>query len=157
MRFRLDPYDLANSLPDFGSVFQRYLRSTDRLQHLCLGRLSLMHNPISVLSDRLVQLHSVGQGLFETVNTCLRVADGKLLAVKTLLPSGGATERDQQQSTVEFPDANDEVSLLSRMQHVCYTILHIGNDIANLKHSQMWSSSWATHPPSRLPSYLWNM
>lgn len=109
------PY--MKDMPAFINLFNAYAQSIDRSTPGFVQDLKSIGIPLVTLDEKFINLHRVGQSKFEMVHTCLRVADGRLFAVKQLTYS--TLEHGKPMGVARQQEALRETSLLSSIRHVC--------------------------------------
>ena len=117
-RFRIVVADSAIDPIIFPDLFQRYVQSIGRKHPRLIHKLTAA---LSNVNDSFINLHKVGLGKYENVNTCLRLSDGVLFAAKKLFcePVG---EEDPRRA-VGHRSVIKEAQFLRDARHVCFCIL----------------------------------
>ncbi|KAG8532799.1 uncharacterized protein KY384_002677 [Bacidia gigantensis] len=98
----------------FPVLHEKYLRSVGSSPANLNGHALVVARKPSIVDDRYIKLHAVGKGRFETVNTCLRLADGVLLALKTMARHAGSVVLSDPHNALVTAR---ETMILSRIKH----------------------------------------
>lgn len=110
-RLRITVADYMKNLAAFSELFIKYSQTVNQPPPLLISRTNMVRPPLLVL-DKFVSLQSIGVGEFEILSSCLRLSDGKLLAIKEL-------HSQRQDSRVTSRQcAQNEIRLLGLAKHV---------------------------------------
>lgn len=146
--FRIVVVEYMRDLLAFSKLFRNYARSINKPAPTFLKGTGSMLKSVVTLNDRFVCLHRVGRGEFETIHTCLRLADGMLFAAKKLYHH--TSEEDRATWIVGRQYAQAEVRLLSRIRHVSTGISLSGGGI---KLTECIAKHCPLRGPNQHPSY----
>lgn len=116
LRFRIELMEDWRETEAFRTLFMRYAESVRGLAPISIKAMSSVKDPRVLFEGRYMSLHAVGGGRYERVYTCLRLADGRLFAVKIaprpLLPPRSDGRGDGSEVGLT------EAGLLSQLRHV---------------------------------------
>ena len=68
----------------FHEMFRRYISSLEISLSLYIKGLASIQDPQVICEGTYFQLHAVGPATYERINTCLRLSDGRLFALKSV-------------------------------------------------------------------------
>ena len=105
----------------FLETFRRYTLSLELSLSLCIKPLASIRDPLLMYGGLYLRLHHVGPAGYERINTCLRLSDARLFAVKSI--SEQSVSRRSGQITVisRRTQFHAEADLLRNLHHVSRT------------------------------------
>lgn len=115
-RFQITLAPYMRDLSAFTNLFREYAQSVDQPLPACIKDIRAIKTPLVTLDEKYINLHGVGQSKFEVVHTCIRISDGRLLAIKQ--SHDQVADPSQHLSRVNQQQARREIQLLRGVRHV---------------------------------------
>ena len=100
-------------------MFQRYVALIGLPSLTFIRTNGSVKDPRVLLGEKYFKLYNVSYIKFKSINTSLRLSDGTLLAVKSLVSRAGLVHRSTTMAeNVRVIDRHLEIELLSKFEHV---------------------------------------
>ena len=111
-RLRITVADYMKNLAAFSELFIKYSQTVNQPPPILISSTNIVRPPLLVLDNKFVSLQSIGVGEFEILSSCLRLSDGKLLAIKEL------HSHRQDSRVTSRQRAQNEIRLLGLAKHI---------------------------------------
>ena len=162
-RFELRLAEDQRDTDAFLTMFRRYTVSLELSLSLCIKPLASIRDPQLMYEGLYLRLHHVGPAEYERINTCLRLSDARLFAVKSISEQSISRHPAQITSISRRTQPGVEADLLRSLHHVSGTLPPPRCLSADVLRSRTLSASWmlshtamsCTLPPSSSPMVAW--
>lgn len=117
-RFELRLANDQRGTEAFLQTFRRYTLSLELSPSLCIKPLTSIRDPLLMYEGLYFRLHHVGPAGYERINTCLRLSDARLFAVKSVINESVSRGPAQITSVSQRTQPRAEADLLRDLHHV---------------------------------------
>ena len=118
-RFELRLVNDPRETEAFLHIFRRYTLSLELSTSLWIKPLASIRDPLLMCGGLYFRLHHVGPAGYERINTCLRLSDARLFAVKSVTDEGVLRRRPSQITSWSWrTQPREEADLLRNLRHV---------------------------------------